>query len=126
MMVWRLTLTDKDIEIIGGEPGVIVSYHETLSDAENNIFPIGSPYQNIVANLQVVYVRATYDDVPPALGTGCWRVVELELIVNPTPIVPLDLEPIIACDPDMDGLRCLISPSVLLIFTVHKIPPSMY
>ncbi|MDB9964834.1 T9SS type B sorting domain-containing protein [Flavobacteriaceae bacterium] len=99
------TLTDKDIEIIGGEPGVIVSYHETLSDAENNIFPIGSPYQNIVANLQVVYVRATYDDVPPALGTGCWRVVELELIVNPTPIVPLDLEPIIACDPDMDGFE---------------------
>ena len=99
------TLTDKDIEIIGNEPGVIVSYHETLSDAENNIFPIGSPYQNIVANLQVVYVRATYDDVPPALGTGCWRVVELELIVNPTPIVPLDLEPIIACDPDMDGFE---------------------
>ncbi|MDA9310353.1 T9SS type B sorting domain-containing protein, partial [Flavobacteriaceae bacterium] len=99
------TLTDKDIEIIGGEPGVIVSYHETLSDAENNIFPIGSPYQNIVASLQVVYVRATYDDVPPAVGTGCWRVVELELIVNPTPIVPLDLEPIIACDPDMDGFE---------------------
>ena len=99
------TLTDKDIEIIGNEPGVIVSYHETLSDAENNIFPIGSPYQNIVANLQVVYVRATYDDVPPAVGTGCWRVVELELIVNPTPIVPLDLEPIIACDPDMDGFE---------------------
>ena len=99
------TLTDKDIEIIGGEPGVVISYHETLSDAENNIFPIGSPYQNIVADLQVIYVRATYDDVPPALGTGCWRVVELELIVNPTPIVPLDIAPIIACDPDMDGFE---------------------
>ena len=99
------TLTDKDIEIIGGEPGVLVSYHETLSDAENNIFPIGSPYQNIVADLQVIYVRATYDDVPPALGTGCWRVVELELIVNPTPIVPIAIAPIIACDPDMDGFE---------------------
>ena len=99
------TLTDKDIEIIGGEPGVIVSYHETLSDAQNNIFPIGSPYQNIVADLQFVYARATYDDVPPALGTGCWRVVKLELVVNPTPIVPIDLEPIIACDPDMDGFE---------------------
>jgi len=99
------TLTDKDIEIIGGEPGVVISYHETLSDAENNIFPIGSPYQNIVADLQVVYVRATYDDIPPAVGTGCWRVVELELIVNPTPIVPLDIAPIIACDPDMDGFE---------------------
>ena len=31
--------------------------------------------------------------------------MELELIVNPTPIVPLDLEPIIACDPDMDGFE---------------------
>jgi gliding motility-associated-like protein len=96
-------LTDKDIEIIGGEPGVVISYHETLSDAENAIFPINSPYQNIVSGLQVVYVRATYDDVPPATGTGCWRVLELELLVNPTPIVPLDIAPIIVCDADMDG-----------------------
>ena len=42
---------------------------------------------------------------PLRLGTGCWRVVELELVVNPTPIVPIDLEPIIACDPDMDGFE---------------------
>ncbi len=98
-------MTDKDIEIIGGEPGVVVSYHETLSDAENNIFPISSPYQNIAADLQVIYVRATYDDIPPAIGTGCWRVLELELVVNPTPIVPIDLEPIIACDADMDGFE---------------------
>ena len=101
----EFTLTDKDIEIIGGEPGVVVSYHETLSDAENNIFPISSPYQNIAADLQVIYVRATYDDIPPAIGTGCWRVVELALVVNPTPIVPIDLEPIIACDADMDGFE---------------------
>jgi gliding motility-associated-like protein len=98
-------LTDKDLEIIGGEPGVLISYHETLSDAQNNIFPIAIPYQNIVSGMQIVYVRATYDDIPPALGTGCWRVVTLDLIVNPTPTVPLDLEPIIVCDPDMDGFE---------------------
>ena len=35
------TLTDKDDEIIGGEPGVTVSYYETLLDAEAGSRPAG-------------------------------------------------------------------------------------
>ena len=40
------TLTDKDDEIIGGEPGVTVSYYETLFDAEQAVDPLSkSVYQ---------------------------------------------------------------------------------
>ncbi len=39
-----------------------------------------------------------------SMGTGCFRVVELELIVNPTPEIPVDLEPLVICDDDGDGI----------------------
>ena len=79
----EFTLTDKDAEIIGGEPDVMVSYHETLADAQNGVFALTSPYANIVANQQVVYARA-YFALPPT-STGCYSVVELELIVSVRP-----------------------------------------
>ncbi|QNJ98117.1 T9SS type B sorting domain-containing protein [Constantimarinum furrinae] len=97
-------LTSKDAEIIAGEPGVILSYHETLSDANLGIFPLSSPYQNIVAGMQTVYARAEYGvSNPPPNNTGCFRVVELDLIVLPTPVVPLNLDPLILCDVDGNG-----------------------
>ena len=56
----EFTLTDKDDEIINGEPGVVVSYHETLFDAESGTLALASPYANIDTFSQVVYVRAEY------------------------------------------------------------------
>ena len=92
------TLTDKDVEIIGGEPDVTISYYETESDAEAGIFALTSPYMNVFTPSQVIYARADYP-----LPTECFKIVELELIVNPTPVIPLDLDPIIICDDDGDG-----------------------
>jgi len=89
-------LTQKDDEIIGGEPGVVISYYENYLDAQNGIFALTSPYNNIVTPFQILYVRAEYE----APGTGCFRVIELELIVNPTPVIPLDLEDLVLCDDD--------------------------
>ena len=54
------TLTDKDLEIIGGEPGVVVSYYETQLDAEEGVFALTSPYTNIVSPSQIIYARAEY------------------------------------------------------------------
>ena len=88
-------LTDKDAEIIGGEPGVVVSYHETLFDAESGTLPLASPYANIDPFSQVVYVRAQYDEAP--VGTGCFRVIELELKTTPTPIIDIDLPALVEC-----------------------------
>ena len=95
------TLTDKDDEIIGGEPGVTVSYYETLFDAEQAVDPLVSPYTNIVTPSQIVYARAEF---PIALGgTGCFKIVELELIVVPTPVIPIEMEDLVVCDDDGDG-----------------------
>ncbi|SVD86758.1 uncharacterized protein METZ01_LOCUS439612, partial [marine metagenome] len=51
------TLTDADDEITGGQTGLTVTYHETQADAENNVNAIASPYYNIVAYQQTIYVR---------------------------------------------------------------------
>ncbi|RKZ99853.1 MAG: hypothetical protein DRQ45_08125, partial [Gammaproteobacteria bacterium] len=92
-------LTQKDEEIIGGEPDVTISYYETQLDAEQGIFALTSPYINIVTPSQILYVRAEY----LAPGTGCFRVIEMELLVNPTPVIPLDMEDLVICDDDGDG-----------------------
>ena len=53
-----------------------------LLDAELDIFSLSSPYMNIVANLQTVYVRAEYEEINPIPNnTGCFTIVELDLVV---------------------------------------------
>ncbi|EDM42817.1 hypothetical protein SCB49_01814, partial [unidentified eubacterium SCB49] len=97
------TLTDKDAEIIGNELNLIVSYFETYVDAENQFNEITVfPYSNIYQYQQTVYVRVEYDLANG--GTGCFTIIELDLIVIDSPEIPLDLEPLIACDDDGDGV----------------------
>ena len=94
----EFTLTDKDDEIINGEPGVVVSYHETLFDAESGTLALASPYANIDTFSQLVYVRAEYPVVDG--GTGCFRVITLELKTTPTPIIDIDLPALVECADD--------------------------
>jgi gliding motility-associated-like protein len=91
------TLTDRDLEISGGVSGVTVSYHETLSDAEDEINPLASPYTNTQINTQIVFARVEN----PSISTLCATIVELVLVVNPTPqlIAPIPLQ---ICDDDTD------------------------
>ena len=89
-------LTDKDAEIANGDASITVTYHETLVDAEAGVFALTSPYQNIVAGQQTIYARAEFTLPPNA--NGCHRVVELELVVLPSPTAPLDVEPLVACE----------------------------
>mgnify|MGYP000455462647 CR=1 FL=1 len=105
----EFTLTNKDLEILGGEPGVSISYYETLLDADMGINPLISPYTNIIISTQIVYVRAEY--TTPA--TGCYRLVSLELIVNATPNIPIDLDDLVACDSDQDEI-------VIFDLTIHE------
>lgn len=88
-------LESKTAEIAGGDPALVITYHETLVDANTGSFPLASPYENIFAFNQTLYVRAAYAD-PPA-GTGCYSIVELELVVSPSPVVPQDLPDLTAC-----------------------------
>ncbi len=90
-----------DGEIANGNPAIVVTYHETLLDAENGTLPLASPFQNIVAFSQTIYARATFG-LPPNIS-GCYVIVPIELIVSPSPVVPVDLPDLVECDPDGDG-----------------------
>jgi len=91
-------LTDRDLDISGGVSGVTISYHENLSDAENEINALSSPYTNTQINTQTVFARVE----DPAVSTLCASIVELVLVVNPTPQL-LDPTPLEVCDDDTDG-----------------------
>ncbi|WP_047548139.1 T9SS C-terminal target domain-containing protein [Psychroserpens sp. Hel_I_66] len=74
-------LESKTNEVTGGDPSLTVTYHETMADANNGVNPLDSPYNNIVENMQTVYVRVE----SATIATDCATIVELVLVVNPTP-----------------------------------------
>src|SRR5690606_553372 len=95
------TLTDVDAEITGGVAGLTVSYQETMADSENEVNPLTSPHNNIVANTQSVYARVE----SATIATDCATIVPLVLIVNPTPqlgVAPTALE--VCDDISADGI----------------------
>ncbi|SFU60616.1 gliding motility-associated C-terminal domain-containing protein [Pustulibacterium marinum] len=86
-------------EVVPDDGDYIVTVHETESDADTNVNAFESMYENIYPNDQTMYVR-----VEDAI-TGCYDVAPLELIVHPTPVVPVNLEPLEICDDSVaDGL----------------------
>ncbi|WP_189343032.1 T9SS type B sorting domain-containing protein, partial [Winogradskyella epiphytica] len=91
----EFTLTDADAEITGGAPGLEVTYHETMVNALNGVDAVDTTvsYSNIVVNTQTLYARVESSTI----ATDCATIVELQLIVEPTPqlIEPTPLE---VCD----------------------------
>ena len=94
----EFTLTDAEAEITGGAPGLTVTYHETMADAENNVNAQASPYNNIVVYTQTLYARVESS----VLTTNCATIVPLVLIVNDTPQIE-DPSPLEECDDNTDG-----------------------
>ena len=84
-------------DIINGELDIFITYYETLTDAENALNPLASPYDNIVPNQQTLFVRAENS------LTGCFSIVDLELISLPSPQLPIVIDDIIICDDDLNG-----------------------
>lgn len=82
-------LSTKNAEILGGESSVdnIVTYHLTLANAANGVSSLPLIYTNPVPYSQTIYVRVTNDNL------GTYAVTDLELIVNPLPVInePNDL-----------------------------------
>lgn len=81
-------------EITGGA-GYIVTFHETQQNAEDNEFPYTSPYSNLASG--IIWIRAT------DAATGCYSVAPLQLIVNPVPVVPAQIDDLVVCDTNADG-----------------------
>ncbi|MDN3493408.1 T9SS type A sorting domain-containing protein [Winogradskyella bathintestinalis] len=70
-----------DFEVIGSQnpTGFVITYHETLSDANNQVNALPIPYSNIVPWVQTIYVRLEDS------FTGIFDVVSVNLIINPVP-----------------------------------------
>ena len=74
----------------------VLSFHETLSDANSNAnaIPTSVPYFSINPFVQILYVRAE-DAI-----TGCFSILPIELNADPSPVAPVNLNPITVCDQD--------------------------
>ncbi|WP_317194078.1 T9SS type B sorting domain-containing protein [Luteirhabdus pelagi] len=94
-------LTDRDAEILDGQAGTVVTYHETLADAGAGVMALSSPYQNLFAGGMTVWARVEFA-IPPD-DSGCHTVVPLELVVVASPVAPVALDDLEACDTDGDG-----------------------
>src|SRR5690606_16321536 len=81
-------------------PGVVVTYHETLADAElnqNQIININT-YQNISLFNQTLYVRVGYNN------SECSSIVPLQLQVVPTPELGIPT-PLVVCDLENNSIE---------------------
>ncbi len=106
----EFTLEDKDAEITGNETGIIIRYYETqeLAELGSLLDALVSPYTNQVAHNDVVWVRVEYDPAPPLNGTGCYTIIQLELIVNPLPDDSVVIEDVINCQLPFIGTSSII------------------
>ena len=97
-------LTTKNAEVIGAQiQDILVSYHTSLADAENNTAPITNLYDN-TSNPQIIYVRAQFDNNGNGVGDPdeCVRTdmtFELQVIPNPIVFTP---DPIRICSDQVD------------------------
>ncbi|WP_452221650.1 T9SS type B sorting domain-containing protein, partial [Lacinutrix salivirga] len=106
----EFTLSDATAEVSGGDTTLNVTYHETQSDAQNNVNAITDvPYTNIVANVQTIYIRVE----SATIATNCASFETIQLIVNPTPQIPTaaELTPLEECDDDTDGFAIFDLPT---------------
>ena len=92
-------LSSLDPEITGTLSNLIISYHETQSDAFNNINPIIGEYFNIVAYEQTIFVRVQ----DTTITTDCFSYVDFSIIVNDVPQIELTPDILEVCDDDFDG-----------------------
>ncbi|RAR69258.1 T9SS type B sorting domain-containing protein, partial [Flavobacterium aciduliphilum] len=107
-------LNTKDSEV-STAPGIQITYHWTLTDAQtgSNDIPKNTPYCNINSiNTQTLYIRV-FDPAAPT----CASITTLQLIVHPKPVanIPSDYH---TCDDDTDGsavfnLTAVVTPQVL-------------
>lgn len=74
----QFDLTAQDADIIGNQTDVVVTYHISQDDADNNLSPLSSPYTNVI-NPQTIYVR-----VEDTLS-GCFSTTTFDLIVGLIP-----------------------------------------
>lgn len=94
-------LTEAEADIVSGNTqGVIVTYHLSVADAEDNVMQITNPdaFDNTTPYNQTIHVRVS------SQTTNCFAVVPLNLEVFDTPSIT-QVSPYILCDNDEDGIE---------------------
>ena len=92
----EIFLTDKNEEISNGDSSLVISYHYSSINAQNNENPIGYSYINTNAS-DTVYVRVFDPE------TGCVNFTTLTINVYENPVLPIYTVLLDACDQDHDG-----------------------
>lgn len=95
--IGEFDLNSATSQITNNDPDLVVTYYLTQSDAEGGFNPLPSPYQN-THNPQTLYVRV--ED----LSTGCFVILELDLIVNPLPDMDQLPQDLYSNDGDSNGI----------------------
>jgi len=90
-------LQSATLQIDNGE-GNNITYHGTYENAFDGVNELPDFYENNDEDIDIVYVRAENPT------TGCFTIVELTLIVQPTPVVPLTIDDYSECDDDYNGI----------------------
>ena len=91
----NINLSQYDDQIYESQSGFQVTYFESFEDAEDNINPLPTIYQN-TQNPFTVYATIT------SQSTSCADISSFEILVNPAPETTSP-NPIIICDDDQDG-----------------------
>jgi len=92
-------LSTQEGDILAGQDPTVfnVSFHNSQSDADNNIGALPTNYTNVILNIETVFVRVEDPSNPDCYGTTTF-----DLIVNPAPEV-VAVTPLQVCDDDSDG-----------------------
>jgi gliding motility-associated-like protein len=96
----------KDAEITNGQTDLVVTYHNSASEASNAINAISMPYSNSNTNEQL-FVSV----MNPA--TGCNSTTTIDLTVIDTPDINREEHYIDACDTDYDGFASFDLTSII-------------
>ncbi|MDT0557070.1 choice-of-anchor L domain-containing protein [Ichthyenterobacterium sp. W332] len=94
--VTSIDLSEKDDEIVNGQPNLNVTYHTSQSDADSGANPISLPYTN-TTQTELLFVNVTHTE------TGCVSTTTLEIRVLDNPVINTEDLYIDACDADHDG-----------------------
>ncbi len=74
-----------------------VTYHTSLADAQNGLFPITGLFTNTEPFIQKIHIRVTNNT------TGCaYDISDFNVIINPKPTAQVIVPPLL-CDDDSDG-----------------------
>ena len=89
-------------QVIGTQSDMVVSYHLTPTDAEDNIGALGNSITTTTPNVQTIYIRLENT------LTNCYATSTIDLVVDPLPVVDLEDNYVICADATGGGLDFVV------------------